>query len=148
MASPPQTRPLIAAVLEVLTAGDLVADLGEKPAGAGWASAPGTSAFTPYAVVHDLGGPVDGTLAEPSDDGWHRFQVTGVGSTAEQAQWAGDRARTLLTGAVLTVAGRAPAVVDLDEMGACRRDEDVQPVVWFTSDVFTAMTTPAPEEAP
>jgi hypothetical protein len=96
----------------------------------------------PYAVVYDIAGPpLSGTLEEPNEDGELVYQVTCVGSTAEQARWMCDKViTTLLAG--LTVAGRRIALVSIDNTPSVLRDDDINPPVFFATPRFRLKTTP------
>lgn len=137
-----------AAMLAALEAADLLVGDGEEPAGSGWADGPGLSQFRPYAVLWGLpGGSTGGTLANPDEDAQTLYQVTCVGSTREQAELLGDRARVALTtpGAVVITDEddtRTIQAVRLDQLGGCRRDDDIQPVLWFTGDRYRVLSTP------
>lgn len=79
------------------------------------------SAPLPYVVYFTTPGyPIGGRLGTVPRGRVQEFQVTGVGSTREQAMWAGDRAEAALDGTLVTVDGRNRRV---------RRDTD-NPIVW------------------
>jgi len=138
-----QVRPLTAAILAALGDVDLAVGAGTQPAGTGWDGATGLASFAPYAVVHHLQGETDGPLNAPDDDADSTYQVTGVGATDEQAAWVGDLVRrTLTTPGVLDLDERAVSLVRVADVVGPTRDDDVEPVLWFTADRFTVTTTP------
>lgn len=121
---------------------------GEAPSGGGWAGAPGGSQFTPYLVLHVLTGDADGPMNDPNADAEVAYQVTAVGSTREQAEWAADKARTAMCAAHDDVDGRAILLVTVDELNGPHRDDTGQPgepSVWISLDRFAVRTTPGPE---
>ena len=141
-------RTQTAAVLAALTTAGLNAAVGRDPANSGWTNAPGQSTFRPYAVVWPVpGGSTDGTLAHPDEDAQSLYQVTGVGSTVEQAEWVADVARiALLAPGAVEITDpsdtRVVQTVTIDTLGGCRRDDDVDPAVWITADRFRVLSTP------
>lgn len=141
-------RTQTAAVVAALTAAGLNVGVGEEPAGSGWSGAPGQSTFRPYAVLWPVtGGHTDGTLLHPDEDAQTLVQVTGVGSTVEQAEWVSDVARAALIapGAVdITDPDdtRVVQAVTVDALGGVRRDDDVTPPLWLTADRFRVISTP------
>lgn len=119
---------------------------GVKPSGGGWvASTPlSTTQFVAYAVLYPgMTGPTDGPASGDSFDAPQSWQVTYVGSSAEQADDIRDDCRGALLGAVLTVTGRACWPVELADSQPVRRDDDVDPPLYYAADRFTARTTPA-----
>lgn len=141
-------RTQTAAVAAALDTAGLLVGVGTEPADSGWAGAPGQSLFRPYAVLWPItGGSTDGTLLHPDEDAQTLYQVTGVGSTVEQAEWVSDVARTTLTtpGAVdITDPSdtRVVQTVTVDTLGGCRRDDDVVPPLWVTADRYRVISTP------
>ncbi|WP_449475258.1 hypothetical protein [Streptomyces abikoensis] len=67
----------------------------EKPCGLGALPlSGGQPAPLPYLVLYPLGGAFEGApLADRSEDARLEYQVTVVGSRADQAEWLADRAR-------------------------------------------------------
>jgi hypothetical protein len=106
---------------------------------------PGTGKFKPYIIVYPLsGGVFDGTLGCPDDDASLIWQLTCVGSTRRQCEWAADRALSVLVGTSLTVTGRFVSRVWADmAAGGARRDDTVQPPVFIATPRIRAMSTPA-----
>lgn len=95
-----------------------------------------------YAVVYaDLGVP-DGTLGDPFADLDQTVFVHGCGTTAEQAQWVADKARTALLGASLTITGRATLWITHNHSQPVQRDDQIMPGVFYTVDQYTVQTTP------
>lgn len=96
-----------------------------------------------YAVVYaDLGVP-DGPMGDPYADLDQTVFVHGCGSTAEQAQWVADKARTALLGSPITVADRAVLYVDHNSSQPVARDDAISPAVFYAVDQYTVATTPA-----
>lgn len=120
-----------------LTVGD-----GEKPAGGGWVGTAGQSGFVPYVVVYPLaGGTVDGPIDGPAEDAYPLYQITAVGATRAQCEWAADTARDALLAGFL-LAGRRVAHVQVDMLGGTRRDDQNQPPLWYSPDRYSITTTP------
>lgn len=109
-----------------LTVGD-----GEKPEGA----------TVPYCVVYPIpGGGLSGTIDDPNEDGELVYQVTCVGETREQAEWAVDKTLGLLEG--ISVAGRYIARVLVDSMPGIRREDEPSTTLFIATPRFRVMTTP------
>lgn len=123
-------------------------DLNETPGGAGWGwqGTAGASKFKPYWIVYPLsGGVFDGPLGCPSDDASLTWQVTCVGATREQCEWAVDKANELLVEQTLIVAGRHISRVWADMAGGgARRDDTVQPPVFIATPRYRVESTPSP----
>ena len=130
------------AVLAALNTDILTGD-GVAPSGGGWVDAPGRSEFTPYVVLHPTSGTFDGTLGAPDDDADLAWQLTCVGETRKQAEWAADIALAAIIGQPLTVAGRSVLRVRLTDTGVTRRDDTDQPPVWIATPRVAAYTTPS-----
>lgn len=116
-------------------------------AGWGWQGAgPGLGKFKPYCIVYPLtGGIFDGTLGCPDDDASLIWQVTCVGVTRAQCEWAADTVNDVLIGQPLTVADRFIARVWSDMAGGgARRDDEVQPPVFIATPRYRVESTPAP----
>lgn len=103
------------------------------------------AAVFPYSVVYPLD---DQTRSGPLWDGQadvvHAVQVTSVGETAEQARKLQDknRAKILASGAI-TVSGRSVQQPDLSAGGGVERDEDEQPRLYYSVDIWLLQTSPA-----
>lgn len=96
----------------------------------------------PYAVVYQIpGGRMYGSLDAPFDDAELVYQVTCVGTTREQAEWVTDKAMALLNG--FSVTGRSVALVMPEGGPGIRRDDDVQPPMYYSTPRFTIKTTPS-----
>lgn len=93
----------------------------------------------PYAVVYhrDETTGDNGTLADPTVVGLVEWQVTSVGTTADQAMWMAHKTRTALNGWLPTVTGQAFSPVTLDGSNSVLRDDDVQPPVFYAVDRYT-----------
>jgi hypothetical protein len=118
------------------------AGYGEKPAsGAGQV---GTT-FLAYAVVYPGSTALrEGTAADPNADADQTVQVTYVGKTAQQADTARDLARAaVLASGAIAVTGRTVWPVELTDSTVVRRDDTVQPPLWYAVDRYTTHTTPA-----
>jgi hypothetical protein len=123
-------------------------NLNENPSGTGWGwqGDPGASKFMPYCIVYPLaGGVFDGPLGCPDDDASLTWQVTCVGATRAQCEWAADKANEILIGQPLTVAGRFISRVWADMAGGgARRDDTVQPPVFIATPRYRVESTPMP----
>lgn len=136
-------RVLTDAIIAALAAAPCDVGDGEKPTGAGWQGVPDQSQFAPYLVLHPVsGGTTDGTLAASDDDAASLYQLTAVGATREQAEWAADEGRDVMLGVAITVSGRSVAQVRVDMLGGARRDDTVQPSVWMAVDRYRVVSTP------
>mgnify|MGYP000312407618 CR=1 FL=1 len=102
-------------------------------------------AWTPYVVLYMLpGGDVDGTAGSPDSDGDLRFQLTSVGRTAAEARHVNDRAAQAFRDNPVEVPGRSvQRVRPLEATNAVRRDDDVQPPLFFVVARYGAWTFPA-----
>lgn len=101
-------------------------------------------AAPPYVVLYpDLGWP-DGTLGDR-----HRwlllgFQITAVGSTLRQAQWAAGWARGVLLTQQPTVAGRLIHPLWQEEgPPPAARDDDVNPPLYYQAALYQMRSVPA-----
>lgn len=101
----------------------------------------------PYLVVTTIpGGRYEGPLDDTNADADIRIQVTGIGDTREQADWACDKAKAALTKAALDteLAGDSRKVLTVDlvlEFGA--RDERGMTQPTFVGfDQYQIATTP------
>lgn len=96
----------------------------------------------PYGVFWDFaGGEFDGPVSDPEADVVWPFTVICNGSTPEQARWLHDKVRTLL--ASVTVAGRV--VTRLESLGLpqMKRDDSLQPPIFYVTPQWKLHTTPA-----
>jgi hypothetical protein len=93
---------------------------------------------TPYAVVYQLDEPDDpetaGSLGDPHASTVFEWQVTSVGSTAEQAEWMQHEVRKALLG--WTPSGASPVMRSGGQ--GTRRDDGTQPAQFFAVDHFTS----------
>lgn len=110
----------------------------------GWQGTPGESRFLPYGIVYPLpGGVFNGTLGCPDDDASLIWQVTCVGGTRSQCEWAADKVLEALVGHRLAVPGRSTARLWADMPGGgARRDDTVQPPVFIATPRFRAESRP------
>jgi hypothetical protein len=133
------------AIIARLTAASLTVGDGEAPAAGGWSGSAGQSTFVPYVDVHPLpGGDVDGTLAAPNADAAPDYQLISVGATRAQAEFIGDEVREAMLSTALTdPTGRSIALLTIEMLGGCIRDDTVQPAVWMVSDRYRVLTKPA-----
>jgi hypothetical protein len=135
----PVATAVVAAVESGLGTGR--AGYGVKPASGG---AQPDGSFRSYAVVYP-GSTVllDGTVAARNADAAQSVQVTYIGSTPLAADRARDRGRAAVLGGV-TIAGRALInPVELADASQTRRDDEVQPPLWYAVDRYVFHTTPA-----
>ena len=96
----------------------------------------------PYCVVYAIpGGGFTGTMENPFEDGELPYQVTCVGETREQAEWATDKALTALVAGV-TVTGWNVVLVSPDGHPGVRPDHDVSPPLFYSTPRFRLKTTP------
>lgn len=96
-----------------------------------------------YAVVYaDLGVP-DGPMGDRFADLDQTVFVHSCGSSAEQAQWVGDKTRAALLAGALSIDGRAVLYVDHVTSQPVQRDDDISPSVFYAVDQYTVATTPA-----
>jgi hypothetical protein len=108
-------------------------EVGGAPAGA----AP------PYAVVYPDPGMPEGTLGDRHRDLLLEFQVTCVGTGPQQAQDVADRVRTVLLTLTPSVTGRMVQPLWQVVSGErVRRDDDVNPPLWYLPLIFQMRTGP------
>lgn len=99
----------------------------------------------PYLVVYRIGAfNTDGPLRGASEDQWAQYQVTAVGDTREQAEWALGKTRTAILDAAITPPsgytwGKAPII---DE-GPSTRDDSFQPPLFYAVETYRLFATPA-----
>lgn len=132
------------AVITTLTAAGVLTGRGVVPTGGGWASEPGQSTFTRYAVVYPYPGRTGASsLADPHGTLTFIFQVTVVGANQKQAEAGVDAVRAALVGVTLTVTGRTafPVYPDLERL--VTRDDQVSPPVHYGIAQFRFRTDPA-----
>lgn len=112
------SEPVTTAVVAAMVAGMapvLVGD-GKVPAGGGWQGTPAASTtFKPYVVVYGGSTPgLDGTLADPHEDGIHAVQATYVARTRATAEALRDQGRAILLDRDLAIAGHVVADTSLE----------------------------------
>lgn len=132
------------AVLATLQATNVLVGDAVKPSGAGWTNNNPAGVFTPYMVLHRLLGTFDGPIAAPDVDAELEYQVTCVGATRDQAEWVADKAITALVGQTVAAASRSLLQrIYLTDAGMSRRDDTVQPPVFYATPRFLIYTTPS-----
>lgn len=135
----------VVAIAALLTgqATPILTEVGQKPAGAGWQGAPGSSAFKAYTVLWPDAGTPGGSLGDRHADLLLEFQVTAVGQTAVQALWMQSTARAVLLGQTPVIAGRL--VWPLWEVSSqyAQRDDDETPPVFYATAVYQMRSGPA-----
>ena len=92
--------------------------------------------YEPYAVVYPTDDPNMGTLGDQSEIAVYEFQVTCGAGTPQAAEWMQTQVRTAILGWTPTVAGRSFNPIAKAGGQGTSRDDDVQPPVFFTVDVF------------
>lgn len=129
----PPSRPQTDAILTALAGTGLPVGDGEAPAGS-----------PPYLVLYVVTSGFDGPAEDPQADMYAEFQVTAVGDTREQAEWARDKARAAMAAGVAAPAGRSmlEPVQLLDGGPGVQRDDAVQPPLFYAVDLYEASTTP------
>lgn len=95
----------------------------------------------PYGVVFPIGGLLDGSLANPDEDGESVVQVSAVGVSRRQAEWVRDEARAVML-AEPAVTGRNVQRVSVDNDVGVRRDDDVEPPQFFIPERYRILHTP------
>lgn len=120
-----------------LTVGDGVAE-----------TASGAALTPPYAVVYPVSDVLSGPVASVSADADRTVQVTYVGVSREQAQWAADKGAVALLGAdhrAVTVAGRAltGSIRHGGGGGVLRDDDTAGPPLFYAPQRYVVPTTPA-----
>lgn len=97
----------------------------------------------PYAVLYPLYvGGRDGPDSDWQADGWYEYQVTSVGDTRMQAEGLADELRVRLLASTLTVNGFATGPINLSDDVGVERDDDVQPPIYYTIQMYSIFATP------
>lgn len=144
---PPPTAPHTEGVAAALEASGLAVGRGQAPEGAGWQGEPGRSSFVPYAVLWPSPGATPDAdarcLNEPHLSLVYACQLTIVGATQPQAEYAADTAKQALVGQRVPVAGRSthPATLTLDR--AAERDDAVAPSLHYAVTQVSIISDPA-----
>lgn len=129
------TREFTDAVLTALADAGLVVGDAVKPAGP-----------PPYVIVWpQTSGITSGPPADTHADEDMVIQVTAVGTTREQAQWAADVTKANLLAGELTIPGRTlagPPQLDVAP-GVSRDDDTAGPPLFYAPLMFRFATTPA-----
>jgi hypothetical protein len=99
----------------------------------------------PYAVMYAAGhGRLDGPVGAPHEDDDPLIQITSVGGSREQAQWMAGKVRHAFLDPGLTITGRALLEpVELVLSLPVRRDDQVNPPLFYVVEQFRVRTTPA-----
>jgi hypothetical protein len=88
---------------------------------------------------------LDGSLADPKQDGQHRVQVTSVGLDRAGAEWMRDHARALLLDPTAwDIDGHAVTWTELVLGNNVTRDDDVDPALFYAVDLVDVLVTPVP----
>jgi hypothetical protein len=137
-------RDVDSAILALLEALPLTVYDGEVPADT--TDTQVVTADIPYLVFYsDLGLDSRGRMGRRPTRRAVRFQVTYVGSTREQAKWAGERQRTALSGTRLTLPGHKAWVISIDTSLRVRPDDDVRTPdgrrLFYGADQYTTAVT-------
>lgn len=121
------------AIAALLTAANLPTTVGESP----------DDQATPYVVLYpNPGFPVADNLGTPNGDIIIDFQLTCVGTTAEQALWVHDRARAAIDHVTPTVAGRTCRPIYADEPPQpLRRDDQINPPLFVAISRWSLRST-------
>ncbi len=129
--------PETAAVLAWLAADGLMVGDGVRPAA--WASA-----TAGYVVVYPLITEQDGPAEDAYADTDSAYQITAVGRTRAQAQFAADKARASMLAPGLSIPGRAlMQPVEWSPSRGVTRDDDEDPPLFYAVDSYLIRTTPA-----
>jgi hypothetical protein len=132
MTTIPEGQPHTEAVLATLRA-----------AGVTVGNASGAGLTSPYCVLYTDVGALDGPLGDRFADLTQTLFVHGIGTGPEQAQWEADKARVALLTMPITVAGRAVLSITHVTSQPARRDDAVQPPLFYAVDQYRLATTPA-----
>ena len=152
MVTVPQLDPHTAGIIAALEAAGIVTGDGADPLDehgsprAGWQGTPGQSPFLPYCVLYPPAAKVlDGSIGDPNADLSGTWQVTSIGPTPAAARYVSDQVRSVLVDAIhtVTIEGRRVMSATEDVGGQPRRDDGVQPPLWYSPDRFRISTTPA-----
>ena len=136
MTTSPVLREHTAAVVAALVAAGLSAEAGRKPADLPTGGR--------YVVVWPGPSDFDGPVADPSADVAWGFQLTGVGTSVEQAEWVADDAQTaVLPAGAVAVPNRAISGLRATHREPARRDDDVSPPAWYVAQTYQAFSSPA-----
>lgn len=134
------------ALLALLNGGDLLTGDGERPDGGGFPGGDTSGQFVPYVVLYPgVVSRIDGPMSDPYADTSSEYQITAVGQTRAQAQWAADKARGLILAVQkdLPVPGRDVQLIGWGPSQEVRRDDDATPPLFFAVDVYSIDSTPA-----
>jgi hypothetical protein len=102
----------------------------------------GTKLTAPYVVVYPGSAMFDGPVHGQDDDASGLYQLTCVGSARQQAEWVRDEARDAFT--TLTLADRElTQPPELEFSQGVRRDNDVEPPLFYAVDLYRVRSTPA-----
>ncbi|CAN5808163.1 hypothetical protein BH24ACT15_BH24ACT15_37520 [soil metagenome] len=135
-------RPITDQLLTHLRSTGLLVGDGRKPAGSGWQGTAGQSVFKGYAVLDNLGGPVDGSLGQPDDTSIVTYQVTSWGRDPAQADIITGLMRTLMSTVNLAVDGRSVGDPIRVLNGESLVYDVVQPPIYAKYDRYRLWTVP------
>jgi len=91
----------------------------------------------PYVLLYpDSGHGMATGMDLDADHYRYEFQTTAVGTTVEQAQWAADKVRGAVEDVRPTVAGFTTGKVRHVSSQPAKRDNDVDPAVFYAVDVW------------
>ena len=125
------------AVLAKLAAGGVMVGDGVRPDA--WATA-----TAGYVVLYPLMVDPDGPAADAYADAESEYQITAVGRTRAQAQFAADKARSVMLAPGLSIPGRAlMQPVEWSPSRGVTRDDDEDPPLFYAVDSYLIRTTPA-----
>lgn len=97
----------------------------------------------PCLVLYPDPGTPEGSLGDRHRDLLLEFQLTAIGTTAEQAAWVGDAARAVLLTMQPTVTGRIVQPLWQVDGQPVQRDNDVTPPLYFQVAVYQMRTEPS-----
>lgn len=102
------------------------------------------AAVPPYVVLYAGPGRHEGSLGDRFRDLFLEFQITAVGTTSEQAEWAADAARLVLLTMQPTVPGRqVQPLWQVDSSQPVARDDDVTPPLFYLPVIYQMRSDPS-----
>lgn len=112
----------------------------------GDAEAP-TNDARPYLVLFPLSpGNIEGPLNDQAADHWLEYQVTAVGDTREQAEWAQTKSRDAFLGGTNPTPPSGYAYQRDPELipgQAVTRDDALQPPLFYAVDIYRFQVSPS-----
>jgi hypothetical protein len=128
------TRPHVNAVLDTLRGAGIATGHGTEP----------DPAPDRYVIVdHDSGQAQPRTLYDSDGALTLELDLSAVGTTAEQALWLADKARSLLSGLTPTIPGRSCHPIRQVGTGPLLRDDDVAPPRFVVIATYRFTSSPA-----